>query len=151
MGHEYVSRLTDKQILNLHRLCQVQDISDKIKCVSNKDDFYVVFYEGIEKDGSKLYVHTSYRYFDFKPPVCYDCGDIPCDMEKYYGYMIGVFGKPYLLDLIKDKLNVNDEFVVAYFNAISAMPGNHFSNHISNYKTKNSEDIVLDKRFSELL
>lgn len=152
MRQKYVSRLTDKQLLDLHKLCQIQDITDEVECSSDEDGCSVVFYEGSkEVDGTTHYLYTSYDYFDFERPNCHDAGNAPCDMEMYYGFMIGVFGEAYLLDLIKHKLRVSDKFAATHLSLIAAAPDERFLNDALQDNSINQADLELRERFAGIL
>ena len=118
---------------------------------------------GFKERKEKRKKHYLENVFGWKLAKCaactgtghYDAAGSPkcaaCDMGIYYGFMIGVFGKAYLLDLIKHKLKVSDEFVATHLSLIAAAPDERFLNAALQDNSINQTDLELSERFAGLL
>lgn len=101
MKSKYIHRLTDEELLELHRYTVCDDTNDVIS--DDRCSYYqeISFMENWpEEDGSASYVETNYRYTDFEPPYCYDTSADPSEKSKFYLWMVARFGKDYIKDYL---------------------------------------------------
>ena len=122
----FIEKLTDAQLLDLHKklVCPASEFVSKT--INDDDDTYphslsITFLEfgwsfddGEEDTG----LETEYRYTDFDRPYCFDTTDSDIDINIMYEYMYNIFGSRYLKALIKNKIGLNSKLLKAIFNPI---------------------------------
>lgn len=110
---KYLSRLTKKQWLALHRAC-FTELAEKVASVEFWDNGKGADVTFLEKwdDGSEeaLLLDTDYRYMDFDPPIADDVWDGVDSFERrkrFFAFMIKAFGKEYICDFVKSKTEID--------------------------------------------
>ena len=124
---KYINKLTKEQFLTIHDKCYpLLKTNNKVHIgkenIFVENYFYkdiegiiVVFYEFDEDLNEDSLLPTEYHFSDFDIPVCitdhehiYE-GFLENLYSNFISEMIKIFGKPYVLDLIKNKVNIKED------------------------------------------
>lgn len=109
---KYLSRLTRKQWLALHRACfteSVREVAD-VEFWDNGAD--VVFLEIWNKTDKTLLLDTAYRYMEFDPPIADNVWDGEDSFERgkrFFKFMLETFGREYVVDYMQYRTGVDVE------------------------------------------
>ena len=106
----WVDKLSPKELLELHKsvVCNDTDGIEEIYRDIESNHINIDFNENWPyEDGTPCYVPTGYRYYDFDYENCDTSGEP--NNGAYRTWMAKRFGKEYINDMLRRKLNVDTE------------------------------------------
>lgn len=113
---KYLSRLTKKQWLALHRACFTEFVEKivSIEFWDNGKGADVTFLEDNWDDGEggTLSLDANYRYIEFDPPLAEDTWNGVDSFERgkhFFKFMLETFGKEYIIDYMQYRTGVDVE------------------------------------------